>query len=334
MVTRSQIINQLQTARDRGAVHLLAQQHGDGSFGEPAHDGLGPYYKSLWALTAAGEPEAANRLATWIARKVQTDEGDFAGPFRGALMDRAYPYPNAWIVAGAHKLGRFDISRRGAEFLLRMQHQEDGGFRTQRDNEAAPQDIQCSAQSGNALLLAGHLGVAKNIGRFLRTLWEAQPDPEHALYIIYKPGAGIKTDFPDERQRLGSIQLGKSRQAYFNMGIAAAFLARLSMATCDPEWVDLGKRYLELAFKFGDDMYETAQVGKVGWGAALVYACTGEQRYLELAERVGEALVAQQTDTGGWDNTGGYVNDAIRTEVTAEFIVLLDEMIGGLAAVD
>ena len=79
-------------------------------------------------------------------------------------------------------------------------------------------------------------------------------------------------------------------------------------------------------------MYETAQVGKVGWGAALIYGVTGEGRYLELAERVGRALLAQQTAEGAWDNTGGYSTDAVRTEVTCEFIVLLDEMIGGLAA--
>jgi hypothetical protein len=106
------------------------------------------------------------------------------------------------------------------------------------------------------------------------------------------------------------------------------------MAWGDSQWAELGKRYIELAFKLDDEMYETAQVGKVGWGAALLYACTREQRFLDLAERVGEALIAQQTETGGWDNTGGYVNEAIRTEVTAEFIVLLDEMIGAIASVD
>ena len=79
-------------------------------------------------------------------------------------------------------------------------------------------------------------------------------------------------------------------------------------------------------------MYETAQVGKVGWGAALVYQTTGDDQMKRLAEHVGEAMLAQQTESGGWDNTGGYVNEAIRTEVTAEFIVLLDEMIGGLSA--
>jgi len=334
MVTRSAIISRLRDARDRGTRHLLEQQHADGSFGDPPADGLGPYYKSLWALAAAGEPEAANRLATWIAANVQTAEGDFAGPFRGTLMDRAYPYPNAWIVAGAQKLGRFDIARPGAEFILTLQHAEEGGFRTARNNESAPHDIQCSTQSGNALLMTGHIAQCKDIGRFMRTLWQAQPDPENALHIIYKPGEGIKTGFPEDRQRLYTVQLGRPRQAYFNMGIAAAFLAKLTMATADREWVELGKRYLDLAFKFGDDMYETAQVGKVGWGAALVFACTREQRYLDLAERVGEALIAQQTGGGAWDNTGGWVNQAIRTEVTAEFIVLLDEMIAAIASAD
>jgi rhamnogalacturonyl hydrolase YesR len=119
---------------------------------------------------------------------------------------------------------------------------------------------------------------------------------------------------------------------YFNMGIAAAFLARLTMATGDHEWADLGKKYLEIGFNVHDEMYETAQVGKVGWGSALIYGVTGDRRYLDLATRVGEALIAQQTDTGGWDNTGGYVSDVIRTEVTCEFIVLLDEMIGGIGS--
>ena len=116
------------------------------------------------------------------------------------------------------------------------------------------------------------------------------------------------------------------------MGIAAAFLARLALTTGDASWSVLGRDYLQLAFNALDEMYETAQVGKVGWGAALVYQTTGDEKMRQLATRVGEAMAAQQTDTGGWDNTGGYVNDAIRTEVTAEFVVLLDEMIAGLAA--
>jgi hypothetical protein len=106
------------------------------------------------------------------------------------------------------------------------------------------------------------------------------------------------------------------------------------MATGDREWAGLAGNYLAIGFTVLDEMYETAQVGKVGWGAALTYAVTGARKYLNLAERVGDALIAQQTDAGAWDNTGGFATQAVRTEVTCVFIVLLDEMIGGLPRSD
>ena len=281
---------------------------------------------------AGGRAVEGNRLATWLARNVQTEDGDFAGPLRGDGLDNAYSYANAWLTCGAQKLGRFDVSRRAMDFLLLLQHAEDGGFRIKRDDEGAPQDVLCSSQGGNACLLTGRLDEAKNVGRFLRTVWHAQPDPERELFFVYKPGQGLRVEFPEERQRMHSIRIDRTLQRYFNAGIAAAFLARLTMATGDPEWTALGKSYLEIGFHVLDEMYETAQVGKVGWGAALIYGVTGESRHLELAERVGHALIAQQTAEGAWDNTGGYSTDAVRTEVTCEFIVLLDEMIGGIAA--
>ncbi len=331
MVVQSSVVSRLEESRERGLDYLVGQQRADGAIGNPEKEGLGPYYKTLWALTSGGRTAEANRLATWISHEVLTDDGDFAGEMRGKFFDRSYAYPNAWMIIGAQKLGRYDISRRGMEFL-RLLHHETGGFRIERDNEDAVQDILNTAQSGNACLATGHLAEAKSVGRFLRTIYEAQPDPEHVLYFVYKPGQGLRTEFPEERQKLHSIRHDTPRQAYFNMGIAAAFLARLHMETGDASWSVLGRDYLQLAFNVLDEMYETAQVGKVGWGAALMYQTTGEDRMLRLAERVGEAMAAQQTDTGGWDNTGGYVNDAIRTEVTAEFVVLLDEMIAGLSA--
>ena len=332
MVAQVSLLNELKDARRRGVDHLLKQLRPDGAAGNPESEGLGPYYKALWALAAVGETDAGNRLATWIASNVQSEDGDFAGQLRGDGHNYSYAYPNAWIICGAQKLGRFDITARGMEFLLLLQHAEDGGFRVQRDREDAAQDVLCSAQGGNACLFTGHVAQAKNVGKFLRTVWDAQPDPEHALYFAYKPGVGLRTEVPDDRQRLFSIRDDRPRQMYFNMGIAAAFLSRLAMATGDREWIELGKRYLELGFHVQDEMYETAQVGKVGWGAALTYRVSGDKRYLDLATRVGEALIKQQTPEGAWDNTGGYTTDAVRTEVTCEFIVLLDEMIGAIAA--
>jgi hypothetical protein len=266
-----------------------------------------------------------------VRDNVQTPDGDFAGLMRGALHDSNYAYPNAWLLIGAQKLGRFDVFIRGMRFLETLQHPETGGFRMQRDRDDAIQDVLNACQAGNALLLAGRVDDALRVGAFLRMIWDAQPHPDRELFFVYKPGVGLRTEFPGERQRLHSVRVDTPRQAYFNIGIAAAFLARLMMATGGASWTELGKSYLEIGFHVLDEMYETAQVGKVGWGAALVYGVTGEERYLRLAERVGEAMLAQQTESGGWDNTGGYVNDAVRAEVTAEFVVLLDEMIAGLS---
>jgi hypothetical protein len=330
MVVQTSIVNRMQQARDRGLEYLVRQQRADGALGNPETEGLGPYYKALWAFAAAGRVEEGNRLASWVARNVLTEEGDFAGDLRGKGFDYSYAYPNAWMIVGAHKLGRFDISRRGMEFLLLLNH-ETGGFRIQRDNEDAPQDLLNSSQAGNACLFTGHMQQAKGVGRFLRTMYEAQPSPEQELFFVYKPGVGLRMDFPEERQRMHSIRTDTPRQMYFNIGIAAAFLARLTMATGDQSWSALGRDYLKIGFNVLDEMYETAQVGKVGWGSALVYGTTGDQKMLGLMERVADAMIAQQTDTGGWDNTGGFVNEAIRTEVTAEFVVLLDEMIAGVA---
>ncbi len=330
MVTETSLTSRITASRDAGARYLAAQQRADGAIGEPERAGLGPYYKSLWALAAAGMPAEANRLATWIAANVMTPEGDFAGPMRGTLQDSNYAYPNAWMICGAQKLGRHDIAHPGLKFLLTLQHPETGGFRMQRDKMDAIQDVLNASQSGNACLNGGFVDAALRVGAFLQMMWDAQPHPERELFFVYKPGIGLRTEFPEERQRLHSIRIDTPRQAYFNLGIAAAFLARLTMATGEARWVELGKSYLEIGYLVLDEMYETAQVGKVGWGAALVYGVAGEERHLRLAERVAEAMIAQQTDTGGWDNTGGYVNDAIRAEVTAEFIVLLDEMAGGL----
>lgn len=331
MVVETRVTERLQQARDRGVAHILQQQRADGAMGTPETDGLAPYYKATWALAAAGRTEEGNRLATWIARNAQSDAGDFEGDLRGPGHNHSYSYANAWIICGAQKLARFDITQRGMRFLLSLQHPETGGFRMQRDKEDSPQDLLCSSQAGNACLLTGHLDEAKRVGAFLRTVWDAQPHPDRELFFLYKPGEGLRTEFPEDRQRLHSIRIDKRRQMYFNMGIAAAFLARLTMATGDQQWAELGKNYLSIGFNVLDEMYETAQVGKVGWGAGLIYGVTGDRKYRELATRVGDALIAQQTESGGWDNTGGYINDAIRTEVTCEFIVLLDEMIGGIA---
>lgn len=328
----SQIIDRLRVARDRGTAFILSQQQEDGAYNDPASNGIGPLYKTLWALVATGESEAASRLATWTADNLLTPGGDFAGPMRGHEFDHNYIYGNAWFVIGAQKLGRYDISRPGIEFIRSMQ-QANGGLSMDLGNPNSQQDVLNTAQGGQAFLACGDLESALRVADWLRVVHESQPDFEHELFFVVQPQTGLITQIPEgEKQRNYSIRVDIPKARYFNIGIGPAFLSRLTMLTGDMQYAELGRKYIDFAFRTLDEMYETAQVGKVGWGSALLFAVTGEPAMYELASRVGEALIAQQTDTGGWDNTAGYLGDAVRTQITAEFVTIIDEMIAGMSS--
>ena len=327
-------IDRLVDAKQRGAQYLVGRQREDGIIGDPA-GGLGCYYKAPWALAASGRAAEGARVVGWIRRNMLSSEGDLTSEGavgRGKQFDRVYAYPNAWIICGAQKLGQFDVAARGIEFLALLQHSETGGFRTQLAEPESPQDVMSACQAGAAALYTGRIEVARGVGRFLKRVWDEQPDTEHALYFMLRPDRGLITEFPPDRARRAVVRANEERQLYFQMGIAAAFLTKLSLATNEPEHLDLAANYLDLAFRCTDGMYTTAQVGKVGWGAALLYGATGDARIGGLAGRVAEALLQQQNGDGSWYNTGGYSADAVTDEVTAEFVAILDEMIQGLSS--
>jgi hypothetical protein len=189
-----------------------------------------------------------------------------------------------------------------------------------------------SSMTGIAALAAGEQTIADGVARFLRRVLDAQPEPERMLCHVYIPERGVVTQFAPEEAAFYAIYADRPRQAYFQFGIGAAFFARYFLATRDPAALDDAARFLLPAHNACDAMYETAQVGKVAWGAALLAGCIDDPRHRALAERASGALLDQQNPDGSWDNTGGYISEAMRDEVTAEFVSLMDEVVQGLAS--
>jgi hypothetical protein len=326
-------LSRLIEARDAGARYLLGRQREDGLIGEPDW-GMAAYYKAVWAFTAAGHTAAASRLLAWVrAHNFDPGTGDFRGEHpRGQALEAVYPYPNAWLAIGAQKLGAFDIARRAADFIVTLQDTATGGFRARPEQGGdSPQDVLSSAQAGLACLFTGRLGNARFTAHFLRTVMEEQPEPETKLYFVWQRD-GLRLDFKPDHEKFFVLHAGQPLQPYLQIGIAAAFLSRMAMASGETSNVELARRYLEPAFRATSAMYQTAQAGKAGWGAALVHQLTGEDRYRGLAFRVAEALCAQQNPDGSWHNTGGFTHEAVTEEVTAEFVVLLGDMAGALAS--
>jgi hypothetical protein len=315
----------------KGIEWLLSQQNSDGSM-DPVEQGVGGYYKVPYAFALTGHGVAGCRLLDWVRENNFTGAGDFSGRFpRMGPHETYYHYANSWLVCGAQKLGQFDLAYRGCDYLLSLQD-ETGGFPTLGPN-ARPghsSDLMSTPVAALACLYVGHLEAARRTGELLARVLDEQPSPEGKLYFIRKP-SGLVTAFGADEATSHVIDTSKEKQWYFICGVCAAFLVHLCRATSSGRYLEVAKRYIDFIPRCHEDRYSTPQSGKLAWGGALLYGLTGDDEYARMARAVGDYLADTQHDDGTWRNpavdpTARYVT----MDVTAEFVVLLAEMMQGL----
>ncbi len=310
------------SARNRGAGYLLAQLRPDGGFG-PEDGGVSEYYKVASALHVSGESRAANRLCTWIREQGLRRNGDF-GPRPDDMLAYAYAYYNSWAVIGAQRLGHYDIAMKGMDFLMEFHDPETGGFYSSPTERSADtlQDIWVVCGAGRAALATGRIDVAVGVGRWLRDLMRQQPNFPDQLYGVMSRSQGLITE-PDPADEIRYVcNMDAERdQFFFNPGISAGLLCRIYQATGESEWLELAKEFMRAAEIASDYLLDLLRAGKVAWAASNLYTLTGEDRYRDLAIRVGDNIVETQNQEGGWDGLAGMVNDA-----TAEMTYWLDQL--------
>lgn len=312
---------------------LLTQQNEDGSM-NPVEQGIAAYYKVPYAFSLAGRTPEGVKLLTWIRENAFTEEGDFGGlhPRIGAHQ-MYYHYSNSWLIAGAQRLGQFDLSLRGVDFLCTMQHPESGGFLTQGPEAplAGEQDLMSTGTAGMACLYAGRLDEAIAVGDHLVRVWQKQPIPSKRLYFTVRDGEQLVTDFPDEEALLRMVDASKPQQYYVIPGLATAVLTRLWFATGEKKYLDTAHEYTEFGDLCADDRYTTPQSAWFGWGAALLYQATGNANYQKIACQTADHLVATQLEGGTWgDPALGIEYAHMIMDSTAELAILLCEMVEGL----
>ncbi len=315
--------NALRKARDRGCAYLLRQTRPDGGLGPPQR-GLADYYKAIAALEACGETAAANRLCQWIRKNGLTSEGDF-GPRPAETHGYYYAYYNSWVILGAHRLGQYDLSQRGMDFIMKFYDAASGGFYSSSSERSqnTKQDIWVASGCARAALVTGRLDVACGVGRWLRNVMELQPDYPKRLFAVFSPAGGLQTTpDPAEEIRYVCAQDATRDQYVFNPGIAAGFLCGLHQATGERGWLQLAKEYMRFASGMSDFLWKLLRAGKVGWAASLLYTLSGDEQYARMARRVGDALICSQSDDGSWQQFG---IDAAN-DITAEMVLWLDEI--------
>lgn len=318
--------NRFQESRDRGLAYLLEQQGPRGEFPANAPE-VADYYKPLTAFQVCGRNDAAHRLCRWIRKYGFSAEGDFGPRSPSAGADSyAYAYFNSWLVLGAHRLGQFDLSFKGMEFILSFYDSESGGFYSSQGERGGDteQDLMVVSMCGLAALQTGHLDVAQNAGGWLRSLLEAQPDFPNRLYTVYSQTDGLQTT-PPPGEELRYLVIGDATedQAFFNPGIAAAFLTRLFQVTAEEPWLETAKEYMRFAENASDFLFRLVRAGKVGWAAALLYTATGETKYRDIAVRIGDNLIDLQSPSGWWSGVGSTTPSH---DSTAERVIWMDEI--------
>ncbi|MFZ5769357.1 MAG: hypothetical protein ACOY3F_11815 [Bacillota bacterium] len=182
--------------------------------------------------------------------------------------------------------------------------------------------------AGFALLYVGHVDAAGRAGDFLCRLLSIQPEPKTVLYTMYDlREQRLITTFPQHLAPAFAVDSRELRQYYFQVGIAAAFLAKLFEATGDERYLATAKAYLDFIEGCREDKFATPQSGKLAWGAAYVSRLTHEPRYREIAEEVVRYLCDSQDPVGCWCRVSDPAGFPAMMDATNEFAGILAESV-------
>jgi len=276
---------------------LKKQQNDDGSIAW--HENGAYYYRLIWTLAALGEVTVANKLLSWFRENVW-EKGGFTKENVGDMC-KFFSYVVGNIAIGAHLLGAYDISF-GCLDVLKKNQYPNGGF-ANSDSELKPngwQENWITAQSGMAYLLAGDIRTAIQAAEFIIDVWERQPDLPNKMYYCVNPFTNELVLSSDNPSISYVINSQEKRQCFWVPGLIAAFLGQLYLATNEKKFLTYAIKHQDFAQSCTEKQFEGVEVCKTGFGAAILYQITKEQRYLDWAIKVGEYFCNTQRQDGCW----------------------------------
>src|ERR1700683_812788 len=336
---RDKAITRARPPRDLGLSWITSRIDNSG---EPQCDPAFAY-RLPWTLAVSGRREEAAAVLAWTSREVLTADGDSApGPRRTKFTSMAASYPLAILAIGAWHLDRYDLANKVMDALAGYQNQESGGAYSQppeaRGSEPL-EDLYPTAQLGLAGLCTGRPRVAAGAYRWITNLWGAQPDLPSRLFTQMSRGRLVLDAPGDVMNRFHMVtDLRAARQAFYNPGIAAAFLGRYHLATRDNAAPAAAGQFLSLSAGGGPDQFnyqESRQICKFGWGSAvLTEADPGDAAYESYVLRMTQWFVECQEPDGRWHNSP-FLDPAPTDDgdmaVTAEFVLHLSTILTALS---
>jgi len=68
------------------------------------------------------------------------------------------------------------------------------------------QEILITAQGGMMFIIVGQIEAAREVGEWMKRLWDLQPDVEHWLHPIYNHSEDLVTDHTPDRELFYAVK--------------------------------------------------------------------------------------------------------------------------------
>jgi hypothetical protein len=277
-------------------------------------------------------------IVAWAEREALDARGGFRStpPFAIAAYEA---YHAAHFVIGVSLLGRPDLVRRVFASIAPFVDGKTGGVSGWPANHARGnwRDLLTTAQYGLAALHVADADAARRVRDWVFALYEMQPDLPQKLYTV-RDERGLCMPNDAAEARLAVTDFNAPRQAYFNPGIAAAFLAAYALQYDDSDAMALGEKYLLLNIAGDQDVQfedrESVQICKFGWGAAAMAQAGSRAHYAVYLVRMAHWFADRQADDGSWSPSSFLVaapDEVDRLVKTAEHLMEAAEILSALA---
>jgi hypothetical protein len=304
------MIQRTSLAMTRGANWLISQFGPNGPIMRD-HD-VSYCHKVTWGLFEDGRLEEAWRILDWLETNAKQGVAQYYFPEEPPFnreMQRVYRFLTFGKIAEAlHYPGMANDATR-AEVCTYL-HETGGCFgHPQAPELRATLNPLVTSFLTEWALPAGLTEPAKKSGDFLAMMVDLNrehmlAEPVGRFYYLYDVSAGklVTEALPGESLNY-FVDTAGAKQHFYHMGCSMAALADLYLA-------GLGEKYLEAATTLADFCERCHPEGlrwpsccKVGWGAAELYAATGDPRYRIMAANVSDiTFIGAQTQAGGWEN--------------------------------
>jgi hypothetical protein len=143
-------------------------------------------------------------------------------------------------------------------------------------------------------------GLANSVLYYLKS-WVNQPIEQDRLWLRTSQDGSLISKIPTGADSsTWVIELGKNDESYYFLGSICFFLARYMETFNNGKALRLAKQIAEILENIGPKALNTIWAAKVAPGCTALYAVTSEQRFLDIAQPVIQAVLAGQTPDGYW----------------------------------